>query len=195
VETPVIESERLRLDSVTEGDEEAVFTYCQDEELQRWVPVPTPYTRASAALFTGDYARGAANSESLTLWAIRERDVEATGADAAPLLGVIELRFEPFASATVGFWLGREWRGLGYMSEALQTLVEYAFDYRGLRLDRLHWESIVGNIASAVVARRAGFQFEGVSRGSLIHRGTRLDSWQATLLATDPRAPAPGWPL
>ncbi|MCU1581923.1 MAG: hypothetical protein QOD27_1778 [Microbacteriaceae bacterium] len=184
--TPTLETDRLLLDSLTERDEDAVYRYCQDDELQRWVPVPVPYERASARFFVGKYAKDASLSPTLTLWAIRSDGV---------LRGVIELRFEPLGSATVGFWLGREHRGLGIMTEALQALVEYAFEEDGLGLTRIHWESLVGNVGSAIVARRAGFHFEGVSRQSLVHRDIRVDSWQAVLLRGDSREPSEGWPL
>jgi RimJ/RimL family protein N-acetyltransferase len=184
--TPTLETERLLLDPLTERDEDAVYRYCQDEELQRWVPVPVPYERASARFFVGTYAKDASVSPTLTLWAIRSDGI---------FRGVIELRFEPLGSATVGFWLGPDHRGQGIMTEALQALVEYAFDEGGLGLTRIHWESLVGNYGSAIVARRAGFQFEGVSRRSLVHRDTRVDSWQAVLLREDSREPTEGWPL
>jgi RimJ/RimL family protein N-acetyltransferase len=184
--TPTLETERLLLDSLTERDEDAVYRYCQDEELQRWVPVPIPYQRASARFFVGAYAKDASASPTLILWAIRSDGI---------LRGVIELRLEPLGSATVGFWLGRDHRGQGIMTEALQAVVEYAFEEAGLGLTRIHWESLVGNYASAIVAQRAGFQFEGVSRQSLVHRDIRVDSWQAVLLRSDSREPTEGWPL
>ena len=184
--TPVIESERLVLDSVLPSDASAVFDYCQDENLQRWVPVPTPYSSTDAEAYVTDYAGHARSSNEALLWAIR---VDGTFA------GVIELRLEAVRSATVGFWLGRPWRGQGLMSEALQTLAEFAFEPDGLALDRIHWESVVDNIGSAIVARRAGFHFEGTMRASLVHRGERLDSWQASLLSTDSRISGDGWPL
>jgi RimJ/RimL family protein N-acetyltransferase len=184
--TPTLRTERLLLDPLTERDEDAIYQYCQDEELQRWVPVPIPYERASARFFVGTYAKDASVSPTLTLWAIRSGGI---------LLGVIELRHEPLGSATVGFWLGRDHRGQGMMTEALQALVEYAFAEDGLGLTRIHWESLVGNYGSAIVARRAGFQFEGVSRQSLVHRDIRVDSWQAVLLRGDSHEPTEGWPL
>ena len=182
----VIESERLVLDALTPDDADAVYAYCQDDELQRWIPVPQPYTMADAHFFVGPHARAAEAGQSLTIWGIR---------DASGLLGLIELRFEPLASATVGFWLGEAHRGKRIMPEALTALVEYAFAADGLGLTRLHWECGVGNYSSAKVARRAGFRFEGVSRGSIVHRNERLDSWEATLLSTDERGSAEGWPL
>jgi len=182
----VIETERLVLDALTPDDADAVYEYCQDDELQRWIPVPQPYTMADAHFFVGPHARAAGAGQTLTIWGIR---------DSTGLVGLIELRFEPLASATVGFWLGEAHRGKHIMPEALSALVEYAFDPAGLRLTRLHWECGVGNVASAKVARSAGFQFEGVSRGSIVHRSERLDSWEASLLAGDARELAGGWPL
>ncbi|TXN28293.1 GNAT family N-acetyltransferase [Lacisediminihabitans profunda] len=184
--TPVIQSERLLLDSVLPSDAAAVFEYCQDADLQRFVPVPTPYLLSDADKYVTDYVGAAAESATDILWAIRVDGVFA---------GVIELRLEPVHSATVGFWLGTPWRGQGIMSEALQTVSEYGFEPDGLGLERLHWESVVDNIGSAIVARRAGFHFEGTMRASLVHRGERLDSWQASLLRGDSRIPEDGWPL
>ena len=182
----VIESERLVLDALTPDDAGAVFDYCQDDELQRWIPVPQPYTMADAHFFVGPHARTAEAGQTLTIWGIR---------DATGLVGLIELRFEPLASATVGFWLGRAHRGQRIMAEALGALVDHAFDPAGLGLTRLHWDCGVGNIASARVARRCGFRFEGVGRRSIVHRDERLDSWEASLLATDDRAVDESWPL
>ena len=182
----VIESERLVLDALTPDDAEAVFEYCQDEELQRWIPVPQPYTLADAHFFVGPHARTAEAGQTLTIWGIR---------DSTGLVGLIELRFEPLGSATVGFWLGQEHRGKRIMAEALTALVDFAFDPAGLALTRLHWECGVGNIASAKVAQRSGFHFEGVGRRSIVHRDERLDSWEASLLVTDDRQPDGGWPL
>lgn len=193
--TARIRSARLLLDEVRTTDVDAVLEYCQDDELQRWVPLPSPYLRSDAEYFTGSYAAEAAHSGKFSLWAIRLIDPDSPLAQ--PLVGAIELRFEPLRSATVGFWLGSRHRGLGLMTEALGALVDHAFDENGdgLGLQRLHWQSVAGNTGSATVARRTGFRFEGVSRRALVHRDTRVDSWEATLLHDDARTEPDGWPL
>ena len=183
---PIIHSQRIVLDAVVPADVDAVLEYCVDDELQRWVPLPVPYRRSDAEFFTGSYASSA--GPTFGLWAIR---LESGG----PLVGAIELRFEPLKSATIGFWLGKPHRGQGIMTEAVQTLVEYAFDPQGFDLERLHWEAVAGNWASAIVARRNGFRYEGVARRGLVHRSERLDGWQATLLRSDARSETDGWPL
>ena len=182
-----IRSERVTLDALVPSDAEAIYHYCQDAEVQRWVHVPSPYTRPDAEYFVTTYATDASTSSALTLWGIRSPD--------GALLGVIELRHEPVGSATVGYWLGHEHRGQGIMSEAVQILVEYAFDPMGLDLRRIHWESFIGNYGSAIVARRNGFHFEGTMRQSTVHRGSRVDTWHASLLSSDDRELHDGWPL
>ncbi|GAB2452402.1 RimJ/RimL family protein N-acetyltransferase [Conyzicola lurida] len=183
----VIRSERLTLDALLPSDADAIYRYCQDVEIQRWVHIPSPYSRADAGYFATTYAEDAASSDTLTLWAIRSAE--------GVLLGVIELRFEPVGSATVGYWLGREHRGQSLMTEALQALVEYALDPLGLDLVRIHWNAFVGNFSSAHVARGNGFHFEGTLRQSIVHRDHRVDAWEASLLRSDDRERQDGWPL
>jgi len=184
--SPTIRSSRLHLDAVVPSDTDRVREYCVDEELQRWVPLPSPYSRSDAEFFTGPYVASAGTA--FAVWAIRL-------SPGGPLLGAIELRYKPLGSAEVGFWLGKPHRGQGIMTEALQTLIEYAFDEQGLGLSRLHWQAVAGNWASAIVARRNGFRYEGVSRGALVHRDKRVNSWAATLLVSDDRVETDGWPL
>ncbi|MGV8884492.1 MAG: GNAT family N-acetyltransferase [Microbacteriaceae bacterium] len=191
----VISSERLALGPVTLSDADSVFTLCQDAELQRFVPLPVPYTRKDAEYFTSTYATDAATSSTFSLWAIRLTTDAAPPTGPRAIIGAIELRCEPLRSATVGFWLGQPYRGLGIMTEALRALVDYAFDPEKLGLERLHWEAVVGNTASAIVAQRNGFVFEGVSRRALAHRDIRVDAWRASLLRSDPREATEGWPV
>jgi RimJ/RimL family protein N-acetyltransferase len=182
-----IRSERLTLDSLLASDAEAIYLYCQDAEVQRWLHIPSPYTRPDAEYFATTYAADAAASDTLTLWAIRSDD--------RAILGVIELRHEPLGSATVGYWLGREHRGRSVMTEALRALAGYALDPHGLDLERLHWEAFTGNVASAIVARRSGFRFEGTMRLATVHRLRRVDTWHASLLRDDDRTLITDWPL
>jgi RimJ/RimL family protein N-acetyltransferase len=198
--TPVLRTTRLLLDAVTADDTTAVFEYCQDSELQRYVPVPVPYTEATAASYTGEYARSAAEGAGV-LWAIRQHG-------SARLVGVVELVVEPMASAKLGYWLGFPHRGSGIMTEAVTAVIDFAFAPRpdssrvdedlsggGFGLTRLEWQAVVGNVGSARVAQKVGFHFEGTLRRLLVDRNRRVDGWYASLLATDDRHPQPGWPL
>ena len=145
-----------------------------------------PHACGDADFFTGPSALDASTSQSFTLWAIRENGA---------LIGVIELRHEELASSNVGYWLGHPHRGRGIMTEAVDLLIEYAFDEQGLAVQRKHWEAMVDNCASALVAKHNGFAFEGTNRDALPLRTERRTAWQAMLLASDSPEPVDGWPL
>lgn len=171
---------RLVLDEVRPGDVDRVLEYCEDPEVQRWIPLPSPYLREHAEFFTGPYPATA----GMYLWALRARA-------GGPLMGALELQPEN-PLGTIGFWLGARHRGQGYMAEALTSVVDHAFTDLGM--ERIGWEAIVGNTSSAVVARKVGFTFRGTDEGALDVRGTRRDAWRADLLRGDPRDEKPGWP-
>ena len=60
---------------------------------------------------------------------------------------------------------------------------------------RVAWRAFVGNRASAAVARRVGFRYEGIARNGLLQRGVPRDVWVAGLSADDPPGHVDGWPL
>ncbi len=65
-------------------------------------------------------------------------------------------------SATVSYWLGKNFTGRGLMTDALRTLCQFCFER--LRLNRLEVDCFEENLKSIAVARRVGFVEEGVSR-------------------------------
>ena len=98
-------------------------------------------------------------------------------------------------SGYVGFWMGAEHRGRGHMSEALRLVADWTLTtgYAGIR--EIGWECLVGNTASASVARRCGFRFTGEAPSRVAYRdGTHPPSWTGALADTDVREPQAGWP-
>ena len=82
-----------------------------------------------------------------------------------------------------------QFRGYGLLTEAAGAVVEFGFAAapEGLGLVRIEWHANAGNIASARVARRLGFQFEGTLRLGMMGRTAREDDWIAGILAGDGR--------
>jgi len=186
---PVIQSDRLLLTAVTPDDTDAVYEYCLDPVLQRYTRIPVPYTLGDARYFTTTYAEQADRDEHLCLWAIKAKDAAGT------LLGALELRFDSVASAGIGYWLGAPHRGTGIMTEAVGLVADHSFDPRGFDLEKLRWDAVVGNAASATVACRNGFRLLGIIEGHVVIRDVAHDAWVAELGRGDPREPAQGWPL
>lgn len=66
-----------------------------------------------------------------------------------------------FHSAYLGYQIGVEFAGQGYMSEAIQLMLRHAFV--NLKLHRLEANIQPGNTASIALVKRAGFVQEGYS--------------------------------
>ncbi|BDZ45833.1 GNAT family N-acetyltransferase [Naasia aerilata] len=174
--TPVVlRTDRLVLDQPLEEDVDDIVRYCQDPLFERYLTVPWPYGRADAESFVREFVpQGWMDGRECT-WALRLRDEGA-------LLGVVAFRSE---RSDLGYWLGAPFRGRGYMSEAVAAVVDFAFQ-SGVPLVR--WECLVGNTASATLARKAGFAFTGEAPSSVPYRdGSFPASWHGVLHASQQR--------
>ncbi len=86
----------------------------------------------------------------------------------ATLIGAITLdniRKGPAQSATVGYWLGEKFTRQGYMKEALDRVVAYAF--ANLDLSRVEAATLEENLASRRLLENSGFRYEGVAQAYL----------------------------
>ncbi|MFE3835560.1 GNAT family N-acetyltransferase [Pseudogemmobacter sonorensis] len=84
------------------------------------------------------------------------------------LLGAITLdniRRGPAQTAMVGYWIGAPFARHGYMREALEAVVHYAF--ARLDLSRIEAACLPENAASRGVLEKCGFKFEGVFQSYL----------------------------
>ncbi|MFB9392090.1 GNAT family N-acetyltransferase [Streptomyces coeruleoprunus] len=181
MEPVTLTSERLQLRTFTPGDAEEVRNACQDPEIQRWIPLPSPYELAHAEDFTRRYVPEAWRADTEYTFAVRSRD-------GGPLLAATSLHHPRSGSWEIGFWTAKEHRGNGYATEAVLTVARWAFTE--LACTRLEWRAEVGNTGSRLVAERAGFVMEGTLRAALDHRGTLRDCWLASLLPSDLSLPA-----
>ena len=91
-----------------------------------------------------------------------------------------------FRSAYLGYYVGARYANRGYMTEALQMTLKYAFE--DLKLHRLEANIQPQNIASIALVRRAGFVKEGFSRRYLKIGGRWRDHERWAILAEDWRS-------
>lgn len=181
---------RLVLSVPTADDVDAITAACQDEAVQRWTTVPSPYGRDAAENFVNAFVPAGWEAGTARTWAVRLRLPDA----ATELVGMIGIEGIHDRAGEIGYWLAPSGRGLGLMTEAVSAVLDYAFDPDGADLVRVQWRAYRGNRPSARVARLTGFRFEGVRRLGAAARTGREDEWTAALLGCDPRSPADGWP-
>jgi ribosomal-protein-alanine N-acetyltransferase len=92
----------------------------------------------------------------------------------------------PHQSAYLGYAVGKQFAGNGYMREGMQLVLRHAF--QTLRLHRVEANIQPGNHASVALARGAGFRREGFSPRYLKIGGRWRDHERWALLAEDWRA-------
>lgn len=157
----------VRLRRWRQTDAAAVFTACQDPVIARFVPIPQPYTRESAADFI---VHSNADTDA-------GPDAHLAIADTADerLLGAIARHGPIGHRAMFGYWLAPEARGVGNATRALRLIVAWTFATTDVIRSELYTDP--ENDASGAVAVRAGFEREGVRRAWDLDRdGRPIDS-------------------
>jgi ribosomal-protein-serine acetyltransferase len=98
----------------------------------------------------------------------------------------LECIMELHRRAKIGYWLSSEHQGHGYVTQAVQALIEYGFAER--KLDLIEIRAAVDNHKSRAVAARVGMTFEGVLRQREWLYDHYVDLSVNTLLASEWRA-------
>ena len=152
----VISNENLNLRFLTEADLPAVYDIFSRPEVMRYWSYPPWTNRSQAQQWLINVQEGYRTRNDLQFGIERRAD--------SVLLGTCTLFQFHVASrrAELGYALGRPYWGSGYMHEALQTLLDYAF--QTLELNRLEADIDPRNRASARTLERLGFQKEGYLR-------------------------------
>jgi [ribosomal protein S5]-alanine N-acetyltransferase len=91
-----------------------------------------------------------------------------------------------FQSAYLGYYIGAEFARQGYTTEAVELILEYAF--QRLRLHRLEANIQPGNRGSIAIVKRAGFVREGFSERYLKVCGRWRDHERWAIIAEQWRA-------
>ncbi len=156
---PILETERLWLRMLEDGDAKALARYAGDQRVAApTLNIPHPYNLDLAREFIERKQQSAiAGSDfafALTLKPERQ------------LIGVISLRPQQGHSAEVGYWAGVPFWGQGYMSEALRAIIRHAFCDLGLQ--RVYASHFASNPASGRVMQKAGMRHEGCLRQHVV---------------------------
>jgi len=183
-----LRTDRLVLSVPTPEDAEDVIAYATDPDVVAFTPVPVPYGHAEAAQWLESVRQGWVDDTRYEFGIRRTSDPR--------LLGTIGLFGFTDGAAEIGYAVHPDGRGQGFVSEAAERVVAWAFGTRpsGLGLVRVQWRALATNTPSIVVAQRIGMTYEGRRRLGNLHRGQRYDELTAAVLHDDDRRSARGWP-
>jgi [ribosomal protein S5]-alanine N-acetyltransferase len=151
-----LETERLVLRPLEDGDVDPLFALFSDAEtLRYWSRLPMTDRREARAVIDDD-ARGFAAGSAIR-WGLARRD-------DGRLIGTATLfKLEPaHRRAEIGYILERGSWGRGYMREALAAVLAHGFG--ALALHRIEADVHPGNAASIRLLEHFGFVREGLLR-------------------------------
>ena len=149
-----ITTPRLSLRFVNEADLPAVYEIFSNPEVMRYWSYPPWTERSQAQEWLDRVQEGYHTRNDIQLGIERRTDQTLVGTCTLFQFHAASRRAE------IGYALGRPyWWGAGYMHEALQALLHYAF--HTLDLNRLEADIDPRNLASARTLERLGFQKEG----------------------------------
>lgn len=104
--------------------------------------------------------RAISNGTSLPLFLVRRSDDVLMGA-----ITLDNIRRGPAQAGTTGYWIGAQFARQGYMREAIEAVVHYAFTT--LDLSRIEAGCLPENKASRGLLERCGYKYEGVAQSYL----------------------------
>ena len=165
----VLDSPRLQLRALRLEQAERLAQLGDDPLIVAFTAnMPSPYTPAAAGEFIERSALAMERGENL---------VFGVHLFAGELIGVINLRPIPrHHSGHLGYWMGAPFRGRGYMTEAVERVMQHGFET--LNLQRIHTACLAENLASAKVLENAGLKLEGRSQQAFLKDGVFHDLLQ-----------------
>ncbi|GGJ31192.1 GNAT family N-acetyltransferase [Deinococcus roseus] len=178
---PILETERLILREIQATDAPAIYKLFSNPEVTRYHGTSTFQDPEQADDFV-HFVQARYQQKGGIRWAI---ELKATG----ELLGTLGLNSIVQQRTVIGYDLSEAHWGKGYMPEAVQAMLDYAFQIGLYRVQAL---VIPGNHGSVRVLEKLGFQQEGLLRAWYHWEGRYWDMLSFSLLRTDRQKGAEG---
>jgi ribosomal-protein-alanine N-acetyltransferase len=159
-----LETERLTLRPPTHADFRPWSTLRAEskEFLTPWEPAwaPEHLTRKSFTNRVYWAQRSISSGTAVPLFITRRDDQTLLGA-----ITLDHIRRGPAQAGTTGYWIGAQHARQGYMREAIEALVHYAFF--SLELSRIEAGCLPENTPSRALLEKCGYKYEGVAQSYL----------------------------
>jgi RimJ/RimL family protein N-acetyltransferase len=165
---PTIDATRICLRWLVEDDVSSLFSIFSDPEVMRyWSSLPLTDMEGAQRLLA--HIQECFRQRTLFQWGIARRTDDR-------VIGTCTLfNIDPDnRRAELGYALGREHWGQGYMQEALSALLDFYFDE--LNMHRIEADIDPRNLSSTKSVERLGFQREGYLRERWLVGGETQDA-------------------
>ena len=174
---PILETSNLILREIEDHDTSILHRYWTDKDVIKYFTLE-PFKSIEETINMIALLKSLPEEDLGFRWAIvSKKDDTVLGT-----CGFHNVRSEHHR-AEMGYELGKEFWGLGIMSEALKAVIDYGF--HDLQYNRIEAFVNVGNDRSAKVLKTAGFHLDGVLREYEFSRGGFVDQYCYSLLKSD----------
>jgi len=77
-------------------------------------------------------------------------------------INLTNMKNKLYKSITIGYWMGINFAGKGYMQDSIKNVCSFCFD--DLKVNRIEAACLPKNIASKMVLIKSGFVIEGYAK-------------------------------
>ncbi len=154
---PTMATARLILRPYALEDASAVAKLAGRREIaDTTLSFPHPYSEQHARDWITRHTEGRSQGKEIVFAVVTRTDMQLVGS-----VGLKDIDQE-HGQAEMGFWIGVDWWGQGYATEATKAVLQFGFET--LRLNRIHAHHMLRNPASGRVLEKIGMKREGVLR-------------------------------
>ncbi|MCX6286818.1 MAG: GNAT family N-acetyltransferase [Bacteroidetes bacterium] len=177
MQNEILKSKRLQLRAVEPADIDLLYQWENDPSIWRVSNTLTPYSRFQIEEYVMNVQNDIYSTKQLRLMI-----VGYSGKIKDKALGAIDLfDFDPFhLRAGIGILVREEFRRNGYASEALELLIQYAFDILNIR--QLYSNITPENTASISIFEKYGFERCGIKKDWVKVGNGWLEEWMFQLI-------------
>ncbi|MCC2591068.1 GNAT family N-acetyltransferase [Chryseobacterium sp. MFBS3-17] len=179
---PELQTERLILNQPRESDRESLMSCLNADQVyaENTLNIPFPYQKKDADFFLKDMVAKGFEQQSQIIFAIRKITDDT-------MTGSVGLHLAPgHRRAELGYWLARGDWNKGYVTEAVNAVIEFGFTE--LDLNKIIAIYYTTNPASGRILEKCGFKLEALLRQEYMKNGSPKDANRYAILREDYRA-------
>ena len=170
---------KITLRTLKKSDADSIYKYVRSPDIPRYTFVPSPYMKEHAIGFIKRSHIWRRNGTSYIFGIVPHDAGEVVGTIGLHDVSAVHKKTE------IGYWLGKKFRGQGYMQEAIELVLKFCFSE--LKLYRVQATALLDNVISQKLLKRCGFKYEGRHRNFLRQRKRIKDAHMYAITKEDYR--------
>ncbi len=173
-----LETDRLLLRRLTMDDAFDMYhNWASDKKVTEYLTWPAhdsvQTTKALLDIWTGHYI-----DDDFYQWGIIQKDINKV----IGTISVVEQN-PSIRMVHVGYSIGQNWWGQGYMTEAFKRVIRFFFE--DVQMNRIESEFDPRNVGSGIVMQKCGLIYEGTARQASRNNQGICDAARYAILAED----------